>query len=96
MDHERVLIVHAPGCRLDSVHFLRQAVAAVGLLAQEEPGPHADRVSAMALADVLARFAEQDDWAAITLRDVADHATLMNTALNRERFKHLCTCGALK
>lgn len=40
--------------------------------------------------DMLAHFVELDDWATVTLRDVANHATLMN----QERFKHMCTCGA--
>jgi hypothetical protein len=44
----------------------------------------------MSLADALAHFAELDDWATATLRDLANHATLMN----QEQFKHMCTCGA--
>lgn len=95
MTNERPFIVHEPGCDLDSVHFLRHAAASAGLLTQESPDPHVDRVSAASLADTLARFAEQDDWATVTLRDVADHATLMTTGENRERFKAMCTCGAL-
>jgi hypothetical protein len=89
------VIVHQPGCMLDSVHWFRHAVAAAGHLAQEEPDSHADRVSAMSLADSLAHFAELDDWATVTLRDVADHATLMTQEVNKERFNHMCTCGAL-
>lgn len=60
------------------------------MLAQEDPDDFADRTSAMALADTMARFAEQNDWETVTLKDVADHATLMN----QEQFRHMCTCGA--
>jgi len=74
---------------LDSVHWFRHAVAAAGRLAQEEPDPHTDRMSVMSLTDTLAHFAELEDWDTVTLRDVANHATLMN----QERFKHMCTCG---
>lgn len=49
------MIVHGPGCGLDSVHWLRHAVAAAGHLGQEEPDDHADRVSAMSLTDTLAQ-----------------------------------------
>jgi hypothetical protein len=92
---EEPLIVHAPGCTLESVHFLRHTAAAIGMLTHENPEHGVDRVSVEALADTLARFAEQDDWASVTLKDLADHATLMNTPENRERFSHMCTCGAL-
>ena len=84
------MVIHQPGCVLDPVHWLRHAVAAAGHLTQEDPPAHADRVSAVSLTDTLAHFAELDNWAEVTLRDVADHATLMN----QDRFKHLCTCGA--
>lgn len=86
------MIVHQRGCELYSVHWLRHAVAAVGKLTQEEADPDADRGSAEALADTLARFAEQDDWESVTLKDIADHATLMN----QERFRGRCTCGAFE
>lgn len=84
------MIVHQQGCTLYSVHWLRHAVSAAGLLAQEDPDTSADRVSVEALADTLARFAEQDDWESVTLKDVADHATLMN----QDKFRGDCTCGA--
>lgn len=83
--------MHKPGCGLDSVHWFRHAVAAAGCLAQEEPEAHVDRVSAMSLTDTLAHFAELPGWAAVTFRDVADHATLMN----QKRFESMCTCGAI-
>ncbi|MFE6332975.1 hypothetical protein ACFVOK_07095 [Streptomyces sp. NPDC057798] len=85
------MIVHQRGCPLYSVHWLRHAVAAAGMLAHEhDPDPAADRVNAEALTDTIARFAEQDDWETVTLKDIADHATLMN----QERFRSQCTCGA--
>lgn len=83
------MIVHADDCPLNSVHWLRHAIAASGRLAQEDPTLGADRVSAMSLADAMAHFAELDDWSTITLKDIADHATLMN----QERFGSQCTCG---
>lgn len=49
----------------------------------------------MSLSDTLAHFAELDDWSTVTLRDVAEQATLIKTPMNQERFKHMCTCGAL-
>ncbi|MFG2540700.1 type II toxin-antitoxin system Phd/YefM family antitoxin [Streptomyces sp. NPDC048511] len=82
--------VHALDCPLDSVYWLRHATAAAGRLAQEDPDAHADRVSAMSLTDAIAHFAEADDWDSVTLRDIAEHATLMNQV----RFKPMCTCGA--
>jgi hypothetical protein len=72
------------------VHWLRHAIAEAGRLAQEEPEEDVDGTAAMALADALAHFAELDGWELVTLKDVADHATLMN----QERFKTQCTCGA--
>jgi hypothetical protein len=84
------VIVQKPGCVLDPVHWLRHAVTAAGQLTQDDPDAHVDRASAMSLTDTLAHFAELDDWATVTLRDVANHATLMN----RDVFKHMCTCGA--
>jgi hypothetical protein len=71
MDQEPPLIIHAPGCGLDSVHFLRHAAAAVGMLTHDKPEGGVDRVSAEALADSLARFAEQDDWATVSFFSVA-------------------------
>jgi hypothetical protein len=88
------VIIHQTGCTLDPVHWLRHAVTAAGYLAQENPDAHADRVAVMSLTDTLAHFAELDDWATVTLRDVANHATLINQEVNQERFKHMCTCGA--
>ncbi|MFE3429780.1 hypothetical protein [Streptomyces sp. NPDC059171] len=87
-------VEHQPGCPLDPVHWLRHAVAAAGNLAQEEPEGGLDRVSAMSLTDALAYFAELDDWATVTLKDVARHANLMDSELNQERFKSACNCGA--
>ncbi|WP_329028295.1 type II toxin-antitoxin system Phd/YefM family antitoxin [Streptomyces sp. NBC_00690] len=83
--------VHASDCPLDSVHWLRHATAAAGRLANETPEAHTDRISAMALADAIAHFAELGNWATVTLRDIAEHATLMK----RDRFRGLCTCGGL-
>lgn len=85
-------IEHAPGCVLDPVHWLRHAIAASGRLAAP-PGSEletVDKKSAGALADTLAHFAELDDWATVTLLDIARHETLMD----EERFGAQCTCGA--
>jgi hypothetical protein len=84
------VIIHQPGCALYSVHWLRHAVATAGALTHEEPEGGLDRVSAEVLTDTLARFAEQDDWEGVTLKDIAEHATLMN----RPDFRGMCTCGA--
>jgi len=82
---------HRPGCVLDPVHWLRHAIAAAGMLVNPRPDDHSvDRISAGALTDALAHFAELDDWASITLHGVAQHATLMNNG----RFDATCTCGA--
>lgn len=85
-------IEHAPGCVLDPAHWLRHAIAASGRLAlpQNDELGTVDMKSAEALADTLAHFAELDDWATVTLRDIARHATLMD----EERFGSQCTCGA--
>jgi hypothetical protein len=84
---------HAPGCVLDPVHWLRHAIAAAGRLIKPEGDPeidHVDRMAAESLADTLAVFAETADWATTTLRDVAQHATLMDN----DFFHGMCTCGA--
>jgi hypothetical protein len=90
---ERPVIVHQPGCTLEYVHWLRQAIAAAGVLAQEPrhvDDDAVDRMSVMALTDALAHFAELDSWASVTLSDIANQATLMN----QEQFRSQCTCGA--
>lgn len=63
---------------LDSMHWLRHAVAAAGRVSLRGARPHTDRMSVMSLTDTLAHFAELEDWDTVTLRDVANHATLMN------------------
>ena len=85
---------HAPGCVLDPVYWLRHAIAASGRLAspQNDDLRNIDKISAESLADTLAHFAELDDWATVTLQDVAQHATLMDD----ERFGLQCTCGATR
>jgi hypothetical protein len=85
---------HAPDCQLYSVNWLRHAAAAAGHLVDAAPDQGHDQVSAMALTDALAYFAELPQWETVTLKDVAEHATLMNTPENRERFRNMCACGA--
>jgi hypothetical protein len=82
--------------RILRVHWVRHAVAAGRLVdrSAEQDSDAADAVSAIALADALAHFAELPEWETVTLKDVADHATLMNTPENREPFGLSCTCGA--
>jgi len=48
-----------------------------------------DRTAAGALADTLAHFAELEDWASVTLADVAKHCNLVG-----DRFDAMCSCGA--
>jgi hypothetical protein len=90
------VVQHAENCPLYSVHWIRHAIAAAGLGLQEDPDSKVDRVSATALTDTLAHFAELPSWETVTLKDVAEHATLMDTPENRERFRRHCKCGALK
>jgi hypothetical protein len=71
------------------VHWLRHTAAAAGHLATGNPDPAVDRISVESLTDTLAHFAELDDWASVTLLDVAQRATLVD-----DRFAHMCTCGA--
>jgi len=81
---------HSPECVLYPVHWLRHAIAAAGRLVARDPDTAVDQVSAEALIDGLAHLAELEDWATVTLLDLAKHATLMDT----EHFKQMCTCGA--
>ncbi|MFJ4988792.1 hypothetical protein ACIP9H_33950 [Streptomyces sp. NPDC088732] len=83
---------HRKECPLYPVHWLRHAVAAAGRATQDPPEPFADKVSAEALVDALAHFAELSDWESVTLKDIAVHATLMDTPTNRERFAAQCRC----
>lgn len=85
---------HAPTCPLYPTHWMRFAVATTGLLLQDPPDPGGDRVSAMALTDALAYFAELDDWETVTLKDVADHVGWVESSPNREWLLSQCTCGA--
>ena len=82
---------HAPGCVLDPVHWLRHAIAAGSRLASDDAPANlsVDRVSAEALTETLAHYAELAEWASVTLQDVARSATLMNL----EIFDAQCTCG---
>jgi hypothetical protein len=86
---------HAPDCVLDPVHWFRHAVTAAGHLISEETSDddkrYYDRVSAMALIGTLADIGEMSAWRAITLLEVAEHATLVH---DDSRFPHHCTCGA--
>lgn len=84
------MVTHQPGCPLESVYWLRHAVAAAGVLTHDQPDPLADRKSAEALTDALAHFTELSDWSTVTLKDVADQATFMN----QERFAAMCECGS--
>jgi hypothetical protein len=82
---------HQAGCTLDPVHWLRHAIAAAGLLARPHPDDaFVDRTSAEAMTDTLAYYAQLDEWANVTLKDVAYRSTLMSDG----RFDYLCTCGA--
>jgi len=85
---------HHHGCVLDPVYWLRHSVAAAGRLihplASDPDEALVDRAAAESLMDVVAYFAELDNWAGVTLHDVAVRATLMNDG----RFDQMCTCGA--
>jgi len=85
--------VHKPGCVLDPVHWLRHAVAAAGWLVGTEPAEDGvDQISAQLLTDSLAHFGELDDWATVTLHDLALHATA--GLPEPDRFGGWCSCGA--
>ena len=84
-------VEHDPDCPLNAVHWLRRAIAASGRLIAHNADEMRliDRTAAEALADALAHFAKRDDWASVTLRDVALHANLLNDG----DFAQFCTCG---
>lgn len=84
---------HQPGCILDPVHWLRHAVAAAGRLVSTEQSERSpDRVSAQLLTDSLAHLAELDDWATVTLHDLARRAAA--GLPEPDRFSQMCSCGA--
>lgn len=96
------MVQHAPSCPLYPrlAGEFRHAIAAAGrFVAQDEHDPddvqHFDQTTAMALMDSLARLAELPEWETVTLNDVAEDATLMNTPEMRELLRPQCTCGAL-
>ena len=64
------------------------------MLLQDPPDPFGDRVSAMALTDALAYFAELPNWETVTLKDIVDHVDWVDSSLNREWIRSQCTCGA--
>lgn len=84
------MIIHERGCRLYSLYWLRHAVAVSGRIINPVDGRAVDRVSAMALMETLARYVALEDWETVTLKAIADQATLMN----QERFRNECSCGA--
>lgn len=86
---------HATNCPLYPQHWLRQAVAGMGLALQDPPEPSADRVSAMWLADAIAHFAELNEWETVTLKDITDHVDWVEKSPNTEYWRSKCTCGAL-
>ena len=81
---------HTMFCPLQEPGRLRHAVAAAGRLVTPEPVvdelPHTDRVSAEALTDALAHFAELPEWSTVTLADVV--------AMASEDRRLNCMCGA--
>jgi hypothetical protein len=85
----------AADCPLYPSHWLKFAVATTGLLLQDPPDPAGDRVSAMALTDAIAYFAELPGWETVTLKDVVDHVDWVESSPTREWLRMHCTCGAL-
>ncbi|QKW06271.1 hypothetical protein HUT18_07510 [Streptomyces sp. NA04227] len=84
------MIDHESDCPLEGQAWLRNAVAAAGVLTHRLPDDLLDRRSAEILTDTLARFTEQADWDSVTLRDIA----LVATFENREKYADDCDCGA--
>ncbi len=81
---------HAQGCALDPIHWLRRAIVAAGrrVSPEDDQVHHVDWRSAIALTDTLAQSADLEDWADVTLLEVARRAALTD----QERFGRSCTC----
>jgi hypothetical protein len=69
---------HDIDCPLYPAHWLRHSLSAVQQLVAGDPEADADRLSAAALLNALDYFANHGGWENVTLRNVADYATLMS------------------
>jgi len=91
----RVVDRDSPSRRATFFNVIRWATRALQARRHGAPSPqpvlrsnNVDRKSAEALTNALAHFSELDNWATMTLRDVAMHSSLMD----KGRFGYLCTC----
>ncbi|MGY2127463.1 hypothetical protein [Blastococcus sp. SYSU DS0617] len=78
---------HDEDCPLYPQHWLRHALSAVQQLTADDPEDDVDRLSAASLLNALDYFANHHGWEGVTLRNVADYATLME----EDKFP-LCDC----
>lgn len=79
---------HDETCRLSAVHWLRHAIAACTRVSvADDQRVNADRLAAASLLNALEHFADHHGWAGVTLRDVAEYATLMG-----DKSSPGCTC----
>ncbi|WP_139220482.1 hypothetical protein [Trujillonella endophytica] len=69
---------HDIDCPLYPAHWLRRALEAVEQMVAGDPDGDADRLSAAALLNGLQHYAHATGWEVVTLRDVAEYATLMS------------------
>lgn len=85
---------HADACPLLPVSYLRHAIEITEELLQPSPSSDVEKVHATQLLQALSHFANLSDWDSVTLQDVAERATLMESPENRERWKPSCICDA--
>ncbi|MFD3729787.1 hypothetical protein [Streptomyces sp. NPDC058671] len=85
---------HADACPLSPVYYLRHAIEATEELLQPSPPSDAAKIHATQLLHALNHFANLSHWDSVTLRDVAEHATLMTFPANREQWNPSCICDA--
>ncbi len=69
---------HSEECPLYPQHWLRHAIAALEQLVAGDPEGDTDRLSAAALLNALNYYGNHHGWEGVTLRNVADYATLMS------------------
>lgn len=77
---------HDADCALYPVHWMRHALAATQMAMSGEQG--ADRLSASSLLNAFDHYLQQPGWESVTLDDIADYASLMDS----EKFGGTCNC----
>lgn len=85
---------HANDWPLSPVYYLRYAIEVTDELLQPSPPSDVEKIHATQLLQALDHFANLPTWDSVTLRDVAERATLMDSPENRERWKPSCICDA--